>query len=77
VHSDASDIISGELNLPGVQKTTHLKPKRPQSLNEGDSTSHGPGGTIESREEPVAEVFHSTSAKAFDLLPHNIVVAIE
>jgi hypothetical protein len=60
-----------------VQAAAHLQPEPPHSLAKGGGTSHHPCGTIENRQEAVADAFHRPAEEAFDLFPYNIVVAIE
>ena len=54
VYSDAANILPADLDLASMQTAAYLNAEKAQPLDNGSSTAHAAGRTIEGGDETVA-----------------------
>src|SRR5262245_64784580 len=71
---DAANLVTVQLDLAGVEPDAHVDADSAHGVPDGASAAHGPSGSIEGREEPVARGADLSTAEAFELGPREAVV---
>ena len=58
MHRDSADIPVKQLNLSGVKSRSHFQAELPHLISNTAGTAHGPGRSVESRDEAIPDVRH-------------------
>jgi hypothetical protein len=77
VYCDASDVVTAQLTLAGVQAASDVNSQLRHALSERGGASHGSGRPVECREEPVPGVLDYAALEAGDPGSGDLVVLLE
>ncbi len=74
VDREAMDICIGHLDLARVHRRPGRQPQVPGRLSQGNRASDCPAGTVECGEDPIAGLFHLTTAESSQGVLHPLLV---
>ena len=74
VDCDSRDVVTGEVDLPGVQTSAYLQSQRLECVADGEGTANRAGGPVERREDTVASELHGATSVPVKSLLHQRVV---
>jgi len=77
VHGNATDVLTTDLTLSGVQTTSHIDTQTLHPLRDRGRTPKGARRTVERREKTVAGVLYDTPLETADFGVGDVVVAYE
>src|SRR5687767_3852751 len=74
VNGDARHVVSGQLDLARVHAGPHVEPELAHAVDDRARATHGPGRSVEGREETISGRVDLPSTLSFKLLSNDPLV---
>ena len=77
MHTDATDVVTSDLDLTGVESNAHIAAELPCTFTDRAGALNGSGWAVECSEEPVTRRLDLPAFEPFELAAHHGVVRVQ